>query len=87
MHSYRTVKFGVPGENSQQTNDVILINDDDDEEDHQIQPPTNDAKLLKSASNDSLDSDSLPDLDEDMSTQKSVKKELIREKPGLYLRL
>ncbi|XP_055997005.1 histone-lysine N-methyltransferase SETDB1-like isoform X3 [Ostrea edulis] len=82
-HEEWTVKFGIPGENSQQTNDVILINDDDDEEDHQIQPPTNDAKLLKSASNDSLDSDSLPDLDEDMSTQKSVKKELIREKPVL----
>lgn len=68
-HEEWSVKLGAPtsGDNSMTMNDVILIDDEEDEISQDQKPdPT---KTDKMASNDSLDSDSLPDLDADSSVQ------------------
>lgn len=68
-HEEWSVKLGAPssGDNSMTTNDVILIDDEEDEISQDQKP--NLTKLDKMASNDSQDSDSLPDLDADSSIQ------------------
>lgn len=77
----RSVKLGAPtsGDNSMNMNDVILIDDEEDEISQDQKPdPT---KLEKMASNDSLDSDSLPDLDADSSTQS--KSTIVKAAPAI----
>lgn len=77
----RSVKLGAPtsGDNSMNMNDVILIDDEEDEISQDQKPdPT---KLEKMASNDSLDSDSLPDLDADSSIQS--KSTIVKAAPAI----
>uniref|UniRef100_A0A8W8N2F8 Histone-lysine N-methyltransferase SETDB1 n=1 Tax=Magallana gigas TaxID=29159 RepID=A0A8W8N2F8_MAGGI len=80
-HEEWSVKLGAPtsGDNSMNMNDVILIDDEEDEISQDQKPdPT---KLEKMASNDSLDSDSLPDLDADSSIQS--KSTIVKAAPAI----
>lgn len=79
----RSVKLGAPtsGDNSMNMNDVILIDDEEDEISQDQKPdPT---KLEKMASNDSLDSDSLPDLDADSSSSIQSKSTIVKAAPSI----
>ncbi|XP_052688916.1 histone-lysine N-methyltransferase SETDB1-B-like isoform X2 [Crassostrea angulata] len=82
-HEEWSVKLGAPtsGDNSMNMNDVILIDDEEDEISQDQKPdPT---KLEKMASNDSLDSDSLPDLDADSSSSIQSKSTIVKAAPAI----
>ncbi|XP_078334332.1 histone-lysine N-methyltransferase SETDB1-B-like isoform X2 [Crassostrea virginica] len=66
-HDEWTVKVGVQqsSENMTSMNDVILIDDEEEDSSKDPEPSAGTQRSDKMASNDSMDSDSLPDLDGD----------------------